>query len=93
MSERRYSPKEIQRMEEREEQFARLHSQYHSLVRRYNKLYENNRRLENKIRETIVIGEEFDATGLLQLLRMIPKEPRATLRELQKSILRRNKKV
>lgn len=47
-------------------------------------LYEKLRKLENRIRDTIVIGDHIDTDKLYSLRVMVPAQPRKTLRELRK---------
>lgn len=53
-------------------------------TRRANGLYEKLRRLENKVRDTIVVGESFNSDGLYELRQMVPSKPRPTLTQLRK---------
>jgi phage shock protein A len=61
---------------------ARIARESHRFKRGFNREYERCRRLENKIRSTIVVGEPFDNDGLYQLRQMVPNKPRKTLRQL-----------
>lgn len=82
MTERRFSAKDIKRLEELESRIARALHERDSARRAQRALYERNRRLENKIRDTIVVGENFNASGLYQLRQMVPNKPRRTWRQL-----------
>lgn len=62
--------------EQLESHRARLAHQNSRLQRDVVKLHNRLRRLENKVRKTIVIGETIDADGLYQLRQMVPNTPR-----------------
>lgn len=50
-------------------------------LRKSNKyLYDRLRRLENKVRTTIIVGEPFNNDGLYQLRQMVPTKPRPVRR-------------
>lgn len=61
---------------------ARLAHEASYLRRDRDKLYDKLRRLENKVRSTIVIGEQIDTDGLYELHRMVPAKPRPTRRQM-----------
>lgn len=52
--------------------------------KRANANYDKLRRLENRIRSTIVVGEHVDTDALYALRISVPTKPRPTLTELRK---------
>lgn len=58
---------------------ARLAHEVSGLRRDRINLHNRLRRLENKVRSTIVIGERIDADGLYALRQMVPNKPRKKL--------------
>jgi len=70
--------------EELELQVSQLHHRWFTQKHRADNLYDKLRRLEGKVRTTIVVGEHVDSDELYQLRRMVPNRPRPTLRELRR---------
>lgn len=68
-----------------ESQVARLSMRASRAERDRDRLYDKLRRLENAIRDTVVIGQPYNNDGLLDLLRRVPKKPRKTRTEMRKS--------
>lgn len=52
-------------------------------------LYERLRKLENRVRETIVVGDHIDTDKLYALRQMVPNHPRKTITQKRKSKSRR----
>ena len=67
--------------EQLENSRARLAHENGHLRRTNKSLYNKLRRLENKVRNTIVVGERVDHDELYALRKMVPAKPRSTKRK------------
>lgn len=65
---------------------ARIRLTYERM--RADRLYTNLRRLENRVRNVIVVGEQVNTDDLYQLRILVPRKPRPTLVELRKKARR-----
>lgn len=71
-------------LEELESELARTHRELFTAKKNVALYYEQLRRLENRVRKTIVVGEHTDSENLYILVRSIPRKPRLTMNEIKK---------
>lgn len=76
-------------IEELELALSRKSAEAYREKKRADNYYNQLRRLENRVRKTIVVGEHIDTDELYALRISVPRNPRPTLTELRKGIRRR----